>query len=755
MNLFDIDEKYFSHPKYSYQKHIKNIADSFCDKSHLSAALFHDLGKLCNDFQTYIDPSHPNRSKTTHSIVGALTYLANHNYHLERDSFSIFISILKHHGNLDDINEIAENLSDTDFLLHDYPDMSGKLNEIKKIIGCDEIDLEKCCDFFDADDSFVKEKGLNDLDMYFQTKEVFSKLVFADKFEAIFKQRYTEKQPLDAESFINKLETHLSKKTNDMSLVRNSARKDIIEKFLKNLEKSVFIVEAPTGIGKTYTALHLALEILKQKKKKRIITALPMTSIIDQTFLEYSKIFDEEVLLKYHHLTRSKPRMSDEQDEKNSEQEYFRQKESFLTKSWAEDSVIITTFNQILNLFYSNRNSDLIKFWTLRDSVIIMDEIQAVPRILLKDFSETISYLSKAFNIDFILMSATVPDIKQFLDAEITVDLLDNSYFSKDFNNRYSLGFDKTINSEEQLISAIEKHFKSDRSVLSLVNTKKLALKIFENLNTKHSQDELYLLSSNFIPIHRKEIIKEISNKLKKRTPIILVSTQVIEAGVDFDFDCGFREFAPFYSIIQTAGRINRENRKEIREISKLTVFPRLGFSPYHQNDLLEDKIEELLCKNIREKDLLNLLKEYFKTSIERTSPEMRLIPKMKNLNFKETAKIFDDNFMKNQPYLTKLFVEVEEGLYSQFYKKLEFLHDNLKEASTSLEKRIEIKVRIKEIYKKVAQYVINVPKREVDDFESFFGSSEMKVCPFDKIINCYGKTKGYFAPEKKHTMSL
>ena len=340
--------------------------------------------------------------------------------------------------------------------------------------------IDDDAEYFDEDE-FVFKNKLFGIDSYFKIKDVFSKLIFADKYEAIFKCGYNEKTFENVEFYIEKLLKFLSGKDNDLSLIRNKARTDTIEKLKQNIDKNIFLIEAPTGIGKTFMALHLALEIIKIKDKKRLITALPMTSIIDQTFDEYSNIFDDNILMKYHHLSFSKEYYNSDKEKRN-EEDFYKQKDSFINKSWSEDTVIITTFNQLLNLFYSNKNRDLIKFWTLRDSIIILDEIQAVPRILLKDFSETISFLSKKFNIDFILMSATVPDIKNFIDKSLICELLDNKYFSLEFNNRYALRVDNSINSVNKLAAEIIDKSNLDNSVLAVVNTKKLALSVYEQL---------------------------------------------------------------------------------------------------------------------------------------------------------------------------------------------------------------------------------------------------------------------------------
>ena len=103
---------------------------------------------------------------------------------------------------------------------------------------------------------------------------------------------------------------------------------------------------------------------------------------------------------------------------------------------------------------------------------------------------------------------------------------------------------------------------------------------------------------------------------MKKNKKTLLISTQVIEAGVDLDFDYGFREFAPLYSIIQTAGRINRENRDDVKNSAELIITNKIGPSPYSQTDLLYDEVKNLLSKRIRENEILPFLKEYFLVNI-------------------------------------------------------------------------------------------------------------------------------------------
>ena len=726
MNLFKIPPNYLSHPNYALLKHTGNIAAVFEEQSNQFAALFHDLGKLKLKFQEYI--REPTKGKrTTHALESAIFYLLFQKYNINIENFSIFFTILKHHGNLENVNAFTDAvLSDEDKLKNKYLDLNETISTVSRILNISfDWDIEDFCDLFD-EEYFVTTYKLQGLKSYFQIKNVFSKLIFSDKYEAIFKEPYRQMPAVNAEKYINALNILIENKQNKLSVIRNQARKEILINFSKNSDKSIFILEGPTGIGKTFIALHLALEILKKKNKKRIINALPMTSIIDQTYEEYSKIIDSSELLKFHHLTHSKNYI-DSIEESEEEKNQTRQRNEYLTTSWSSDKIIITTFNQLLNCFYSNTNKDLIKFWTLRDSVIILDEIQAIPRVLLQDFSQTINFLAKEYRIDFVLMSATIPAIKKFLNTTITCELLDNKYFSMDFNNRYSLQLNLKINDCDLLIDAVQEAADQNNSVLCVVNTKKLAYQIYAKLEESFDE-ELFLLSANFIPKHRKQCIAKIKNRLGEKQKTILISTQVVEVGVDFDFETGFREFAPFASIIQTAGRINREGK---RNLANLVITDKIGSCPYHFTDILKEEVTELLKEEVQEKNMLNILKQYFQIVINKTSPDLLLLNKMQNLDFEDVATVFNETYMPYQPDLNSIFIEIEEDLLMHFKERRRRIFEKYKKDETQdLLSKQSLKIELKNLHKKIAQYIINVPFRDIKHLPLIWEDSDIFYLP-------------------------
>lgn len=739
MNLFDIPEKFKSHPDYPYRSHILNMAAGFNCPQHGAAACFHDFGKLHRDFQQFIT-NIGKSDKTTHAVEGAFFYLLL-KQRFDPQMFPVFLSILRHHGNLIDVNNyMTNNFSDD----HRITEILNRINDICRSIELTEYTDECADEIAEQFDTvrFVQDFKLGGLYGYFSVKSVFSKLIFTDKYEAIFKAAYSEQQPPDSLKYTDRLLNFIGSKSNAMSEVRNTAREEIISNYKKNSDKNIFIIEAPTGLGKTFTALHLALEICTDKQKKKLICTLPMTSIIDQTFEEYGNIIDAADLVRAHHLTSAKNYAED--NPLHYQTSSARQKNDYVNSSWCYDKIVITTFNQLFNAFFSNKNKDLIKFWTLKDSVVIIDEVQAVPRRIFKDVSIIIKYLADSFNIDFILMSATIPDIKAYLPQDSYAELLDNSYYSMSFNNRYTLYLDKSVNTPELLTERIVEASKKYNSVLCVVNTKKLCLQIFELLDDSgyFNDDELHMLSTNHIPLHRKEIINNLKSRIKNKKTI-LISTQVIEAGVDLDFDTGFREFAPLSSIIQTAGRVNREG---LKHNAPMIITDKIGNSPYDDKDVLYNEVSALFSDDVQEKDMLQLLKKYFETARKMTSPDPVFIHHMEALNF-ETAFIkFGEHFMKGQPDLLPLFIETEYGLYERF-KELHDQSSNKLAAAASLEEKMDARSELHELNKKISQYTINLRHADLKGFSEFYPDSDMRWCPFTYIESGskYSFKKGWF----------
>jgi len=682
VNLFKVDESLWSHPNKPYINHISNIANSFDDEAHRISANFHDIGKLSSEFQSYIRKE--TNKKTTHAIEGGylFPFLIDR---IDKDFLPTFFSIVKHHLSLsnikDDVYKYGNNF-DNDFKSEQW---IRKIKTIKHNLGVSvEDDAEDFHglfrQFYDNLESFMG------IEAFFLFKQRYSRLILVDKFEAIFSKPYQNIEHFTQEKIDEHLQTlhsRIAKKQEEYpNEYRTNARETIFKNFEQKDDSNIYLIKAPTGIGKTFIALELALKIAQKHPKRRIITAIPFTSIIDQTHQEYEGVLGSGQVLKYHHLTKYQ---QDDTDEK----EQFSQK-VFLSDIWHEH-FIVTTFNQLLYTLFSNHNRDNVRLETLRDSVIIVDEVQNIPRTLLKSVSFIFNEFSKRYNIDFIIMSATMPNIyDEFENAQI----VSNDSFYTEKNNRYILSYEENLGSYEALSEVI---FHEEGSVLCVVNTIEKAKTLYKLIDNT----DCYLLTTHQTPQHRKEIIELIKCRLKHGEKIILISTQLIEAGVDLDFDVGYREFAPFGSIIQMAGRVNREGKRG--NPSEVMVFDYINGkeAPYHAIDLQADKIKELLKTPLEEINLLSNMDSYF-VDIKYETTNVDLKKYMKNLEFQTLFMKLNENFMPKQPWKVSLFIEQKQDHFREFIENREAIFEKY-------ENKFDAMNKVKDLEKDLGLYTISV----------------------------------------------
>lgn len=724
-----IADGYFSHPNKNYNDHIGRIAKSFEEKNHKVVADYHDLGKLSHAFQKYISlkeevdegrgnfEKRRNKLKTTHTLESAYLYFCNEE-NRESDFLANFFAILKHHGSLSNISQDMNNYLST---IDNYID-EDRLKTIGFIANKSDIkfddDIYEFIDFFE---NLYEDDFYQNIENFFLFKKRYSRLILADKFEAIFNKPYENIDYLAKSKIANYIQNMVDIiVTKPINEFRNSAKKAIFDNYRNNKNSNIYLIKAPTGVGKTFIALELALKIAQDRgDKRRIITAIPFTSIIDQTHQEYERILGEGSVLKYHHLTKYKE--NKEEDEK----EQFSQK-VFLTDIW-HDHFIVTTFNQLLYTLFSNHNRDNVRLETLRDSVIIVDEVQNIPRNLLQSVSFAFNEFSKRYNIHFIIMSATMPFIKESLDNSV---VLSEDWFYKEKKNRYVLSYEEHLGDYNILSDAI---CRESGSVLCVVNTIEKAKNLYKTID----KDNSYLLTTHQTPQHRKETIELIKCRLKYDEKIILISTQLIEAGVDLDFDIGYREFAPLGSIIQMAGRVNREGNHKACEV---VVFDYIEGkkAPYHAIDLQENKIKELLSIPLNEEDLLENMDAYF-VDIKYETSNITLEKYMENLEFKTLFDKLNENFMPKQPWKVSLFIEQKENHFEEFIKKRE-------EVFNKYENKFDAMNYVKNLEKDLGLYTISINnnlitsfKVEKDNIKELFGRF---ILPYGS--NYYTKKGGF-----------
>ena len=350
---------------------------------------------------------------------------------------------------------------------------------------------------------------------------------------------------LNPEDYIKKLDVFLSKlPKKKLTKIRNKFRKRC--KWMgKNTMDKVFSLTGETGVGKTISMISFALQYAKRFNIKRIIVVLPYTSIIEQNAKVYKDIFGEDVVLE-HYMNIVK-------------EEAETDKYKYLHQNW-DAPIIVTTSVQFYETLYSNKPSKLRKLHNIADSIVIFDEAQTISTDITKPTLQAIFYMKKRFGMIPVFSTATQPRfdlLKGKIEGfETPTEIIDDLAFYKQVLKRTNIKILGDIKAGLE-IDEIVSEMLARTSVLCIVNTKKQAKLLYEKL--KNKTQFAYFLSTDLCVEHRFKIIKEVKERLAKGELVYLVSTQLLEAGVDISFPCVFRAIAPLTSIIQANGRNNRE----------------------------------------------------------------------------------------------------------------------------------------------------------------------------------------------------
>ena len=318
----------------------------------------------------------------------------------------------------------------------------------------------------------------------------------------------------------------------------------------KEAKGNLYRLTIPTGGGKTISSLAFALHYAAhaKRKRKRIIYVIPYTSIIEQNAAVFRELLGEENVVEHHQHV-------DYDDAQDTDMNRKR----LATENW-DAPVIVTTNVQFFESLFSNRPSKCRKLHNLAESIVIFDEAQMIPLDYLRPSLAAIEALVRHYDCTAVLCTATQPPLGQFFPAdlqpiEICPALMENA----DFFRRTTIRLREEAMTEERLAAELA----AQERVLCIVNVKKTAQRIFDLLG---EQEGTYHLSTNLYPVHREQVLEEIRERLKDGKPCRVISTSLVEAGVDLDFPCVLREINGLDSIVQAAGRCNREGRGTAEE---------------------------------------------------------------------------------------------------------------------------------------------------------------------------------------------
>lgn len=390
--------------------------------------------------------------------------------------------------------------------------------------------------------------------LQFFIRMIFSCLVDADyldteealdKSKSEWRSTYPSLEALDS-LFWNSLNEMCGKATpTAVNLQREIVLNDCLNAAL--LSPGLFSLTVPTGGGKTLSSLSFALKHAKKHRKRRVIYIIPFTSIIEQNASVFRKVLGEDSVLEHHCNF-----IPDDADWKSR----------LASENW-DAPVIVTTNVQFFNSFFGNRPSVCRKLHNVAESVIIFDEVQTIPVEKLKPCLEVLKELTLNYGVTAVLCTATQPAIEY--SEQFTSGLKNVTEIVQDVPalfgalKRTKETFIGKINEVELSKKLIEHD-----QVLCIVNTRKQALDVFDLLPAIEGN---YHLSALMYPSHRSRQFDEIRTRLKNKLPCRVISTQLIEAGVDVDFPFVYRAIAGMDSIAQASGRCNREGNNDCGDV--------------------------------------------------------------------------------------------------------------------------------------------------------------------------------------------
>lgn len=701
--LFD---EFWSHPNKLLENHIKNMISPDDDELGKQVKLFHDIAKLKNNFQIYIRDTSNDKLDKNHSLLSAYFFLLNSKFD-EIPTLFGFLAIVSHHGDMVNLMTLAREANKffkNQKELEQWDEVAGATKNIKIYSGLST----KKDEFLDRAEKLRQYLVLSQYrhkftyEDFINFKSLYSNLIYSDKFEAIFSmpKQQTKYIPIDVlEAGIQNLPPNEK---------RDAFRNFVLNNFDENYK--LFTLTAPTGYGKTLTALNFALKF----NKSRIIYALPFTSIIDQTYDIVAKIYKSSDILvsKAHHKTTI--------GEENLTDEDRYSKIKFLMESFSGE-INVTTLYQLIFALFGNKNKDNVKFNQLKNSVVIIDEAQAIPYNFRKDFILLCEILSQRLGTVFIFMSATMPVIK----SENFKEISNLDYFSK--QDRYVIKW-LDIDGEDELLEKICKAA-NDKNTLVVVNTIKKAQELFTKLKDKFS---CFCLNGYMYDDHKRATTRAVRCAIDKSkvdplaSKILLISTQSIEAGVDLDFDVGFREVSPISSIIQTAGRVNR-HFGEIR--GELYIFPEISkFTNLIYGDLYKVSgaiLSDLKQKEVRESEILEISNLYFQ-KISNQLENLHIKSEIEKLEFENINQKIED--IMNDNYKQTIIIEPEENFIKDFEAKIF-------EIKNSPNEKFTIRDLFKNHIRKLSKFSINVTLKDMNklmpNLKQINGLKDMFYLPF------------------------
>lgn len=620
-----------SHTVQSLEEHATEVAElcaTFCSQIDSSwtqvgrlLGWLHDYGKYQGDFQSYIrracGMSETGATRAPHSIVGAI--LCTRHYaqpHTKALAQALAYCISGHHRGLYDSSALHQELVNADNECYyrractDAPEAFRELlDKLKSIPALPDLmnDVDECdrpllirmlfsalvdADYLDTE-AFM-QKGLSDVRR--ATSIEGSRELWQD-LRAMLKAQ-TDSFATDTE--INQARAHF------LSQCRaHGAHRD----------RGIYSLFLPTGAGKTLSSLAWALESALKHGASRIIYVIPYTSIITQTAEIFRGIFGDAYVLEHH----SEINFSSDEEEERAK---------LLSENW-DAPIIITTNVQMFESLYAHRTSRCRKLHNMCNAVIVFDEVQMFPTTHLNPMLRAIESLYAYFGANILLCTATQPVFNEPVQEQgrkdsgfypISVTEIEDIV---PYDRELFATFDRVHYHTPVLkmeVAQLAQQLSSHESVLCIVNTRADAGLIYDAIITLgRAEEEVIHLSRSMCSLHLRAQIARIRSRLAGQLPTVVVSTQLIEAGVDLDFPIVYRAHSGLDNIIQAGGRCNREGRRSRGDVYIFSLPNSRSFGELaqgqHAADYIYRQIDDLTHLNPNDPDTI---RQYYRLFYER-----------------------------------------------------------------------------------------------------------------------------------------
>lgn len=508
-----------------------------------AAGRFHDGGKATTAFANRLLHHGP---KVDHATAGAKQFYQKKTFpHL-----LVSYCIAGHHSGLLDWGSAAD--------VAGMPTMRGRMK--KKLENCDAyFEGMEIPPFEEFPQKYFKTIiGEGGFTTALLTRMLFSCLVDADYLDTEAFMQGAPRANTTGDSMKElyaRLNAHIAPwlENKDRSTI-NGRRTEILNACIARGagKQGLYQLTVPTGGGKTVASLAFGLRHAIEHDLDRIIYVIPYTSIIEQNAEVFRNIVGEGNVLEDHCNVRF--------DRYENEEEVELQQ---LAAENYDKRIIVTTNVQFFESLFANKPSKCRKLHNLTNSVIIFDEAQMLPNDYLLPCVRAISELVHNYHCTAVLCTATQPALAEFFPEQIAKTITE---ICPDVEGQYAF-FRRSniINAGTVSESDLVEQVKKEEQILCILNRKRSVKKVFELISEQEAEG-LYHLSTFMYPEHRKRTLDEIRARLKAGQPCRVIATSLIEAGVDVDFPTVLRELSGIDSIIQAAGRCNREGKRPLED---------------------------------------------------------------------------------------------------------------------------------------------------------------------------------------------